>query len=58
MKQATGWQWRKSAARDRSRAVGKKGTLTWPDIQMAKSAMIHQAQFLETMTMLEPGGQP
>src|ERR1700679_3606877 len=57
-KQATGWLWRKSAARERSRAAGKKGTLTWPAIQMAKSAMIHQAQFLETMTMLEPGGQP
>ena len=57
MKQATGWLWRKSEASERSRAEGKKGTLTWPAIQMAKSAMIHQAQFLETMTMLEPAGQ-
>ncbi len=56
-KAATGWQWAKSPARERSRAEGKNGTLTWPDIQMAKSAMNHQAQFLETMTMLEPGGK-
>src|ERR1700752_4279094 len=56
-KQETGSLCANNALRDSSRRAGKSGTLTCPDIQMAKSAMIHQAQFFDRMTIREPTGQ-
>lgn len=39
-------------------SVWYSGTLTWPAIQIAKSAMNHQALFLPSSAMCELGGQP
>ncbi len=39
-------------------SVGYSGTDTQPAIQIAKSAIIHQAQFFDRIAMREPGSQP
>ncbi|EWS62327.1 hypothetical protein Y695_04446 [Hydrogenophaga sp. T4] len=58
MKQARASLWVRIWRTVSAANVGYSGTDTWPAIQIARSLIIHQAQFFERMATLEPGSQP